>query len=393
MSGSRVLAIAGVNLRRMARDRANIFFVLLFPMLLILVLGLAFGGSFTPRLGVVVQDTGPLAGRLVAALAADDRMRVDRVDSESELQTAVERGELAAGLVVPSGYDRTVSGGGAAQLRYLARPDESGQQVGITVRAVVGEQAAVLGAAGFAAGQTGAPFDQTLGTAEQLATGLPAVTVQASTVGEALFPDDLGQFDIGASSQLLLFVFLTSLVGSSALVEARRLGVTRRMLATPTTAGTILAGEALGRVAVALVQGLIIMLGAGLLFGVSWGDPLGAAALLGLFALAGSGAAMVMGSVFRTVQQASGFGVLLGLALAALGGSMVPIEVFSGTMRTVARFTPHAWANEGFAELVRRDGGVLDIAPQLGVLAGFAVGLFVLGAWLLRRTVLGAPTA
>lgn len=388
---TRVLAIAGVNLRRMARDRANIFFVLLFPMLLILVLGLAFGGGFTPRLGVVVQDTGPLAGRLVAALVADDRVRVDRLDTETELRTAVERGELAAGLLVPAGYDRTVSGGGVAQLRYLARPDESGQQVGITVRAVVGEQAAVLAAAGFAAEQTGAPFGQTLDTAEQLATGLPAVTVQASTVGEALFPEDLGQFDIGASSQLLLFVFLTSLVGSAALVEARRLGVTRRMLATPTSAGTILAGEALGRVAVALVQGLIIMLGAGLLFGVSWGDPLGAAALLGLFALAGSGAAMVMGSVFRTVQQAGGFGVLLGLALAALGGSMVPIELFSGTMRTVARFTPHAWANEGFAELVRRDGGVLDIAPQLGVLAGFAIGLFLLGAWLLSRTLLRAP--
>jgi ABC-2 type transport system permease protein len=96
---------------------------------------------------------------------------------------------------------------------------------------------------------------------------------------------------------------------------------------------------------------------------------------------------MLMGAVFRTEQQAGGFGIMLGLVLAALGGSMMPIELFSDTMQTVAKFTPHAWANEGFAELVRRDGGLLDIAPQLGVLAGFAVGLFAVGAWLLRRTL------
>jgi ABC-2 type transport system permease protein len=259
--------------------------------------------------------------------------------------------------------------------------------VGITVRAVVGEQASLLRAAGFTADQTGTQFEQALGNAEVVATDLPAVTVEASTLGEALFPDTLGRFDVGASSQLLLFVFLTSLVGSTALIETRRLGVSRRMLATPTSAGTILLGEALGRVAVALVQGLVIMLGAGLLFGVSWGNPLGAGALVGLFVLAASGAAMLLGALLRTPEQAGGVGILVGLALGALGGSMLPIELFSDTMRTVARFTPHAWANEGFAELVRRGGGLLDIAPQLGVLAGYAVGLFAAGGWLLHRSL------
>lgn len=383
----KVLAIAGANLRRMVRDRGNIFFVLLFPMLLILVIGVAFGGDFSPRLGVVAHDRGALSDQLVEALAADQRIRVERVNSESALRTGVERGELSAGLVVPPDYGATVRAGGSVDLRYLARPDAYGQQVGITVRAVVAEQAALLRAAGFAADQTGVPFEQQLDAAQQLAPGLPAVSVQTRTLGEALFPEGLGRFDLGASSQLLLFVFLTSLVGSTALVETRRLGVSRRMLATPTGVGTILLGEGLGRVAVALVQGLVIMLGAGLLFGVDWGDPLGAAALLGLFALAASGAAMLMGAVFRTEQQAAGFGIMTGLVLAALGGAMMPIELFSDTMRQVAKLTPHAWASEGFAELVRRGGGVIDILPQLGVLAGYAVVLFAAGSWLFRRTL------
>jgi ABC-2 type transport system permease protein len=81
---------------------------------------------------------------------------------------------------------------------------------------------------------------------------------------------------------------------------------------------------------------------------------------------------------------------MLGLGLAALGGSMVPLEIFSPTMRTVAHITPHAWANDGFAELVRHGGNVLDIAPQLGVLLGYAAVLFLAGTWFLRRRLMSA---
>jgi ABC-2 type transport system permease protein len=383
----KVLVIAGANLRRTARYRPNLFFMVLFPMLLILVIGAAFGGSFTPAVGVVVGEPGPLADRLVAALADAEDLRVEAVDDEDALRTAVERGEFGAGLVIPAGYDSAIAAGDQVELRYLARPDQRGQQLGIAVRGVVSEQGAVLRAARFAASEAGLSFEEGLASAEAAAPRVAPVTVRTTTVGEELFPSSLGRFDIGASSQLLLSVFLTSLASAAALIGTRQLGISRRMLASPTGIGTILAGEALGRVAVALVQGAIIMLGAGLLFGVNWGDPLGAVAVLILFSLVGGGAAMVVGAAFQSDQQAAGIGIFLGLGLAALGGSMLPLELFSGTIRTVAFFTPHAWANDAFAELVRRDGGLLDIVPQLGVLAGYALGLFLLGGWLFRRTL------
>ena len=45
--------------------------------------------------------------------------------------------------------------------------------------------------------------------------------------------------------------------------------------------------------------------------------------------------------------------------LAALGGSMMPLEFFSPTMLTVAHFTPHAWA----AMLCARIAA--DVTPQV----------------------------
>ena len=47
----KALWIAAANLRRTFRVRTNIFFVFVFPMVLILVLGATFGGSSSPRAG------------------------------------------------------------------------------------------------------------------------------------------------------------------------------------------------------------------------------------------------------------------------------------------------------------------------------------------------------
>jgi ABC-2 type transport system permease protein len=96
---------------------------------------------------------------------------------------------------------------------------------------------------------------------------------------------------------------------------------------------------------------------------------------------------MLMGSVFSNDQQAAGIGVMLALGLAALGGAMFPAELFSPTMQRVAHVTPHAWALDGFAELVRRDGNTLDILPELGVLAVYAIGLLGLASWRLRVAI------
>lgn len=384
----KALWIALANLRRMFRTRANIFFAFVFPMLLILVLGATFGGSSNPRLGVVTRGSGPLGGALVRQLDRTPHLRVVTVSGTAALLTQVERGNLAAGLVIPPGYDAAIRAGRAVSLRYLARPDQSSQQLGETVRGAVANQAALLGAARFAVTQGSVPsFDAGLAEAARISPAVPSVSVTQSTAGTTLFSRTLGQFDEGAWTELLLFLFLTALTGSVALIETRRLGLSRRMLATPTSPATVIAGETLGRFLIACVQALVIILGSALLFGVSWGQPVGVAAVVILFALVGAGAGIFVGTLFRNEQQATGISLLLGLGLGALGGCMVPLEVFSPVMRRVAHITPQAWGNDAFARLVGHGATITGILPQLGVLAAYAVALLALASWRLRRVL------
>jgi ABC-2 type transport system permease protein len=219
-----------------------------------------------------------------------------------------------------------------------------------------------------------------------IAASAPTVEVEASVAGGTDI--SVGRFDLGAASQLVLFTFVNSLAGAAALVQTRKLGVSQRMLSTPMRVGTLVMGEAGGRFSLAMLQGVFIIVAAAIIFGVKWGDPLGAAALITSFALVSTGAALFFGALLSNEQQAGAL-TPVGLALAALGGCMVPLEVFSPTMQTIAHVTPHAWAVGGFTELIRRDAGLVDVLPQVGVLLLFAVVLLALATTRLRRAVLG----
>ena len=62
------------------------------------------------------------------------------------------------------------------------------------------------------------------------------------------------------------------------------------------------------------------------MFGVSWGNPFAAAALIGIWALVGTGAGMVSGTLFRTAEQATVIGPAVGIAFGMSGGCMWPLE-------------------------------------------------------------------
>jgi len=393
----KIWALVRVEVTRLLRDRSNLFFVFLFPLLLIIFIGAQFGSDLSTRLGAVADPDDAAAGEVVAALEALEGITVVSYGSEAELSDEVDRALIAAGVVLPAGYGQALRDVEPIVVDFIGRPDATSASLQALVTSVLAEQAqagaaAVLLATGRAAVEEQAPplaelREAALAVEEQAAE----IEVTATTLGTDELAEEfagLGQFDLGASSQLFLFTFLTSLAGAGALIQTRQYGVATRMLSTPTSVATILLGTAGGRLAIALFQAGYIVLVSTLAFGVNWGDPLGATAVIVLFSIVAAAAAMVVGSVFSNDSQASGAGVGIGLGAAALGGSMVPIELYPQTVARVAQITPHAWANEAMAELVRRDGTLVDILPQLGVLAGFAVGLLALGSWSLRRALI-----
>ncbi len=384
-AGTTPVVIAGVELRRFLRDRSNIFFVFIFPLALVLLIGAQFGGGGLEGRVVIAGGASELRTQLLRTLE-EQELQVDTADREGALQqVARSRADVAVILdpqaaadyadgapvrllVVPSADIGAQTAVQQVQLAAQVLSTEQGQQAALVDRGVSGDEArAALEAA-----------RDTLSR--------PRLEVDSLDELDQEF-EGLGQFDLGASGQLLLFVFLASLTGSTTLIQARKLGVVARTLAAPVTTTQLVLGQALGRFAIAVFQGGYIMAATALLFDVDWGNLALSLVVLALFGLVSAGAAMLIGATLDNEAAASGLGVGIGLVLGALGGSMMPLELFPDTMALVAHATPHAWAYEAFAELQRRGGGLVDVLPQLGVLAAMAAALLVLGSWALRRSL------
>ena len=384
MNVRKARAIAGVNLRRLTRDKTGAFFVFVFPFLIILAIGATFGGGFTPVVGIVSEGSGTLGQDLRARLEATDGIEVRGYADEDALRTAVERAQIEGGIVLPDGFDERVRAGETVPVTAITRPTGESQEVQTTLGAVIDAQSVEIRAARFAVAEgIAADLDEAMTRTRPVAASFPRIEVTARTAGSTV----VGTFATGAAQELILFMFLTSLSASAMLIETRRFGVSTRMLASPTSVRTILVGEALGRYAIALVQGLLIVIGTLLLFQVDWGNPLTTGLVVMLFALAATGAAMVMGSVLHNASQAGAMGVFLGLVLAAIGGCMVPLEVFPPLMYRIAHLLPHAWAIEALTDSMATRAGPPKVASTLTVLGVYALALFAIATVLLRRTI------
>lgn len=378
-----VVTVAGVELRLFLRDRSNLFFVFVFPLLLVLMIGLQFGeGARAGRVAVSGPDSA-LRSALVHRLEHDDVVVSE--PAWSDALDLLARGRLDVGVRVGAAAVTAYDSGEALTLTVVRGSAGDAQvveqDVRVAVDAVRAERSRVLALADHGVEDPEAAL--AAAGHEVVAPRLEVTNVDELSQEFA----GLGQFDFGASGQLLLFVFLSCLAGSATLIQARRLGVVARMLAGPMTAGQLVAGQILGRWAIGLFQGGYIMLATSLLFGVRWGNLLLALLVLLLFSLVASGAAILLGTLLTTEGAASGAGVGVGLVLAALGGSMLPLELFPDAIRRVADLTPHAWAYTALADVQRRGGTLVDVLPNLAVLGAMAVAVAAVGGWALRRSL------
>ncbi|WP_114905572.1 ABC transporter permease [Ornithinimicrobium murale] len=379
------LAIAGVELLRFVKDKGNIFFTFIFPLILVFVLGSQFGGSGNSGRVTISGPDSELRTAVTEQLE-DDEVSVQFADHDAMLEQ-VARGRTDVGLVIDQDSVAAFDNGSATELELIAGNASTSMAAQQRVQVAVGNldlrqvQVNALEGAGVSADDAAQALEGAAGQAS-------APTLEVTSVDQLSQEfQGLGQFDLGASSQLLLFTFLTSLAGSSTLINARRQGVMGRTLASPVSTLQAIAGQSLGRWVIAFFQGGYIMLATWLLFGVDWGNIALSLLVLAVFAIVAAGAAMVLGSVLDNEGAAVGAGVGLGLVLAAIGGGMMPLEIFPETMRTIAHVTPHAWGYDAFAEIQRSNGNLIDILPMLGVLVAMAVGVLLLGTWLLRRSL------
>jgi ABC-2 type transport system permease protein len=378
-----ISAIVRANLKRLFSDRSNLFFLVVLPLLIVFSLGVAIGGSVGDyKVGVVDPHPTELSRAVTARLEATANVTVVRVSDASALRDDVARRTLDGGWVVEPG----TADGDLTTFRWFSSGTGDDTQLRTIATSAIEEAGVRDRVVAVVADQTGASTDQAAAAVDAAASASPTTSVTVEEVGKP-GNEAASIRAVLAAGELTLFIFLASATGATYLLTTRLLGVTRRVRAAPVPVAQIVAGEAISRFVVAMLQAVIIFFGTMLLFGVDWHDPLAVWLLCVAMSLVGTGVAMLLGTLGRTEQQVSAIGLMLALVLAALGGSMQPLEFFPDTLRRVAFITPHAWMNDALWKILIEGGGVGQVWVSLLVLTLAGLALLGLASAALARSL------
>ncbi len=368
------------------RDKTAMFFILVLPVVVVFVIGLAFGGGGDRKApaGIVLRDHSAEARALVRSVRHGDQLAVTDYASVGKLRDAVLRGGVQLGVVVPAGYGADLRAGRAVTLTVISTSGGGGTGLAqSSVGADAGTQLVVEHAARVAAEATGAPAARARRVAAAVARRARTATVTSTTVKGRPFSGGLNR---AAYTMLVFFVFMTALTSAGTIVELRASGVARRLLASPARRGEISVGIVGGRFVTILVSAVYLVLVTRFLFDVRWGDLAAVGLVVVVTCVCASAVVTVFGSLLRTPEQSGAIGPPVGIALGMLGGAMWPLEIVPRFMQVAGHLLPTAWAVDAFTKIVDEGAGVSGVLGDVGVLLAMSVLLFVIGGLRLRRT-------
>jgi len=174
----------------------------------------------------------------------------------------------------------------------------------------------------------------------------------------------------------LFGVFFIAQQLAASILEEKKLGTFRRLLAAPVSRAGIL----IGKLVPYLLLNLPLLEAPRLVIS----HPLALAAISIAASLSATGLGLLIASLAKTTEQIGGLGSLLVVTMAALGGVMVPSSVMPDSMRTLGLATPHAWALRAYQDVLVRDAGLAHVLPGIAALLGFALVFFGVAVWRFR---------
>jgi ABC-2 type transport system permease protein len=408
------LTIALKDIRVLLKDRGSVIMLFLVPLLFVLVYSgalSAIGGSDEEEdtripLPVVNLDGGEAAQSLVDGITQAGGVRVEDYD-QAEAEALLDEGDLARVLFIPEDFSADLAEGRVTRLRLVSQSDADPEQTE-AVRLVVDGVARDLtlvnqvyaSLARMGAMMAASPGAVQPITAEQMeaqarsqieTASEPLVSVEQTIPMLGRESHEINIEDVGALAVpgfAVMFAFLTAQTTARSIHDEKKAGSFRRLIASPTSKASMLAGKLLPNLIVTAVQlavifafGIFGLRAMGLPAASLGSDPLATVIVLALVALCSSAMGILIASLARTENQISGLGTLLLWVGAIVGGSIIPPFILSRFLGPLPAIMPHYWANRAMESLTLRGATLADVSIDILALLGFSALFFIIGLW------------
>ncbi|HET9950524.1 MAG TPA: ABC transporter permease [Candidatus Eisenbacteria bacterium] len=422
-----IWAIAWKDLRLLLRDKADLFWVLAFPILIAFFFGSISGGGgkrAVMPIAIADLDRTDYSRAIVKRLASSEALRVREAPLDSA-RLLVRRGDLVAYVALLPGTSESFGFGGdsASGIEIGVDPRRGAEREylrGLVTAALFQSMRGSFGAGGSgrelvrrnldqlreradidpalrdrrtrlltsleafmsnldssdaAAGTTAAAGDDS--TEGSMGPNLRVVEVAESESGprtayEVTFPSSIAWALIGVCMSFAVSI-----------VYERITGTFLRLRLAPISRAQVLAGKGLASFVASIVAVTFVLALGVTLFHVRVSSPLMLAAAIASSAFCFTGVMMVVAVLGRTPPSVAGAGWAIMMIMSMTGGGMVPLIAMPAWMQTISRFSLVKYAVLSVEGAVWRGFGWGEMLPVLAVplaagLAGIVIGTRVL---------------
>jgi ABC-2 type transport system permease protein len=405
--------IALKDLKIFSRDRAAVFFYIVFPFLFIIMFNFLLkdvgGGDTRLEMHVVTREAaGGLSHQIIGALETKDETllspgqpKIIRDKDYGVARQAVEDKKLAGFIAFPADFTRALTEGTATKLEVFADAGNLNTRAALNglagaISSQIGTHQVIIKASVALLVESGAisPDAESINKVVQT---MMAQFLSGSAGGDSSFvtfvTEKVGEVEAENPSNyvipgyLVMFVFFAAAVTAEIIVRERQNHTLERLLASSVKKESILGGVFTGSVIKGLVQIIIFWTVGILAFHVDLGlSPPAVIVLSVLMVIVSSAFAVMLATLAKTQRSAASLAVITSLVLAPLGGCWWPSFLYPDWLQTIAKITPHAWATTGFNKLMLFGADFGAAAPEMLALLGFTVIFSVIAVWRFRTS-------
>jgi ABC-2 type transport system permease protein len=389
---SNSLRIAWKDLMELFRNRLGLVMLVLMPIFMMGMVGFIFPSNNSlnhVQVGLANQDTG-LGGSTVGSqvfltvlTGINDQtgmLDISNATNLDALKESVQKGDIQGGIVIPSNFTQSILSGQQGTLIIVT--DNSNPQISAAMQSALTAVFQQMGT--MLAQQNVVALDPTINATSALVIVQPYnIQVEGVVSGHSSY------FDFIAPGIMAMTVMMSVMTGlPAAISQEKEVGTLDGMMVAPINRLSIIIGKTLAQTARGLLQGVLILILASVLFGVSiQGNILLVFGLLflGVFSFVGLG--VVLTSFAKDQETATMVMMTLMFPMMFLSGVFFPVQQMPWFMQDISKVLPLTYVADALRKVMVLGAGIPQIATELTVLIAFGVVMLAIAMPVFKRAM------
>ena len=381
--------IAWKDLLELFRNRMGLVLLILMPIFMMTMVGFIYPSETSisnVSIALVNEDEGfgnySASSTFIMALDSINSntgmMTLTNASNLDEIRDLIQTGDAEGGIIISSDFTSNLMSGKQGTITIVT--DQSNPQMSAMIQAVLQEVFEQMGTMLAQQNVQGLGVDENT----SLAVVKP-YNVQATGAVEGEF----SYFDFIAPGIMAMTVMMSVMTGlPAAISQEREVGTLDGMMVAPISRLAVILGKTLAQMARGMLQGVLILVLAVTLFGVTvHGNILlvFALLLLGVFSFVGLG--VVLTSFAKDQETAVMMMTTIMFPMMFLSGVFFPIEQMPWFMQSISKVLPLTYVADALRKVMVLGADIPAITTELSILVVFGVVMTAIAVPVFKRAM------